>query len=85
MLPAGRRAHTFAPFVMRCRLLCRKKTFSIGSSVLSDADTIGEVCRCDITVLVEHTGTSKYSEVYGEVENIKNLKGTFAGAVVLED
>lgn len=62
-----------------------EKTFSIGSSVLSDADTIGEVCRCDITVLVEHTGTSKYSEVYGEVENIKSLKGTFAGAVVLED
>ncbi len=62
-----------------------EKTFQLGGSVLSDADTIRKVGQCDLTVLVEHTGTSSYSGVIHEAETIRNLKGTLAGALVLED
>lgn len=62
-----------------------EKKFLPGGNVLSDADTIRKVGQCDLTVLVEHTGTSSYSSVIREAETIQNLKGTIAGALVLED
>ncbi len=62
-----------------------EKKFLLGGSVLSDAGTIRKVGQCDLTVLVEHTGTSSYTEVIREAEIIQNLKGTIAGALVLED
>ena len=62
-----------------------EKKFLPGGNVLSDADTIRKVGQCDLTVLVEHTGTSSYSGVIREAEIIQNLKGTIAGALVMED
>lgn len=62
-----------------------EKKFLPGGNVLSDADTIRKVGQCDLTVLVEHTGTSSYSSVIREAETIQNLKGTIAGALVMED
>lgn len=62
-----------------------EKKFLPGGSVLSDAETIRKVGQCDLTVLVEHTGTSSYSNVIREAETIQNLKGTIAGALVMED
>lgn len=62
-----------------------EKKFLPGGNVLSDADTIRKVGQCDLTVLVEHTGTSSYSGVIREAETIQNLKGTIAGALVMED
>lgn len=62
-----------------------EKKFLPGGSVLSDAETIRMVGQCDLTVLVEHTGTSSYSNVIREAETIQNLKGTIAGALVMED
>ena len=62
-----------------------EKKFLPGGNVLADAETIRKVGQCDLTVLVEHTGTSSYSNVIREAETIQNLKGTIAGALVMED
>ena len=62
-----------------------EKKFLPGGSVLTDADTIRKVGQSDLTVLVEHTGVSSYSGVIREAETVQSLKGTFAGALVIED
>ena len=62
-----------------------EKKFLPGGSVLTDADTIRKVGQSDLTVLVEHTGVSRCSEVFLEAETIRSLKGTLAGALVIED
>lgn len=62
-----------------------EKKFLAGGSVLTDADTIRKVGQSDLTVLVEHTGVSSYSGVIREAETVQSLKGTFAGALVIED
>lgn len=64
--------------------LPEKKILS-GGCVLSDADTIRKVGQSDLTVLVEHTGVSSYSGVIREAETVQSLKGTLAGALVIED
>ena len=62
-----------------------EKKFLPGGSVLTDADTIRKVGQSDLTVLVEHTGVSSYSGVIREAETVQSLKGTLAGALVIED
>lgn len=62
-----------------------EKKFLPGGSVLTDADTIRKVGQSDLTVLVEHTGVSRCSEVFREAETIRSLKGTAAGVLVMED
>lgn len=62
-----------------------EKKFLAGGSVLTDADTIRKVGQSDLTVLVEHTGVSSYSGVIREAETVQSLKGTLAGALVIED
>lgn len=62
-----------------------EKKFLAGGSVLTDADTIRKVGQSDLTVLVEHTGVSRCSEVFLEAETIRSLKGTTAGVLVMED
>ena len=64
--------------------LPEKKILS-GGCVLSNADAIRKVGQSDLTVLVEHTGVSSYSGVIREAETVQSLKGTLAGALVIED
>lgn len=62
-----------------------EKEILSGGSVLTDADTIRKVGQSDLTVLVEHTGVSRYDEVFREAETIQSLRGAVAGALVMED
>ena len=67
------------------RSILPEKEFLSGSSVLTDADTIRKVGQSDLTVLVEHTGVSRYDEVFREAEAIQSLRGSVAGVLVMED
>lgn len=67
------------------RSILPEKEFLSGSNVLTDADTIRKVGQSDLTVLVEHTGVSRYDEVFREAEAIQSLRGAVAGVLVMED
>ncbi len=68
--------------------LLPEKKFLQGSRVSSDAETIRKVGECDLVVLIEHTGTSRYSDVSKEAETVKRLNHrneTVGGVLMLED